>query len=75
MRHGNLIEAIKAVRQERNVGFKEAKEMVEAHIAFQPTLKKKVDKALVTAQQKFVRWMVGFLVLAAGIVLLIMLGG
>lgn len=74
LRHGNLIEAIKMVRQERKVGFKEAKEMVEAHIASQPTLKKKMDKVLVTAQQKFVRWMVGFLVLAAGAVLLMMLG-
>ncbi|MBX3332408.1 MAG: hypothetical protein KF722_18570 [Nitrospira sp.] len=74
LRHGNLIEAIKVVRQEGNVGFKEAKEVVEAHIASQPTLKKKMDKVLVTAQQKFVRWMVGFLVLAAGAVLLMMLG-
>jgi uncharacterized protein YjeT (DUF2065 family) len=62
------------VRQERNIGFKEAKEVVEIHIASQPALKKKMDKVLVTAQQKFVRWMVGFLVLAVGVVLLVMLG-
>lgn len=74
MRRGDLIEAIKVVRQERNVGFKEAKGVVEAHIASQPALKKKMDKVLVAAQQKFVRWMVGFLVFAVGVVLLMMLG-
>lgn len=75
LRHGNLIEAIKIVRQERNIGFKEAKEMVEIHIASQPALKKKMDKVLVRAQQRFVRWMIGFVVLAAGIVVLIMMQG
>jgi ribosomal protein L7/L12 len=74
LRRGNLIEAIKVVRQERNIGFKEAKEVVEIHIASQPALKKKMAKVLVTAQQKFVRWMVGFLVFAVGVVLLVMLG-
>lgn len=74
LRRGDLIEAIKVVRQERNVGFKEAKGVVEAHIASQPALKKKMDKVFVAAQQKFVRWMVGFLVFAVGVVLLMMLG-
>lgn len=74
LRRGNLIEAIKVVRQERNIGLKEAKTEVEAYIFSQPALKKKMDKVLVTAQQKFIRWLIGFLVFAAGIVLLIMLG-
>lgn len=74
LRRGALIEAIKVVRQERNIAFKEAKAEVEAYIFSQPALKKKMDKVLHTAQQKFVRWMVGFLVFTAGIVLLMMLG-
>lgn len=74
LRRGNLIEAIKIVRQERNVGFKEAKAAVEAYIASQPAIKKKMDKVLISAQQKFVRWMVGLLVVVVGIVLLIILG-
>ena len=41
LRHGNLIEAIKVVRQERNVGLKEAKEAVEAYLALEPALKKR----------------------------------
>lgn len=72
LRRGNLIEAIKIVRQERKIGLKEAKAQVEEYIASQPALKKKMDKILVEAQQKFIRWIVGFLVLAAGIAYVVM---
>ena len=74
LRRGALIEAIKVVRQERNIAFKEAKAEVEAYLFSQPALKKKMDKVLVTAQQKFIRWMIGFLVLTVEIVLFMMLG-
>jgi hypothetical protein len=33
-----------------------------------------MDQILATAQQRFVRWLVGFLVLAAGVAYLIMKG-
>jgi hypothetical protein len=69
---GNVIEAIKVVRLERNIGLKEAKDLVEAYIASQPALKKKIDKVLATAQQKFVRWLIGFLVLASAVAYLVM---
>ncbi|MDH5640140.1 MAG: hypothetical protein OEY28_02515 [Nitrospira sp.] len=67
LRQGNLIGAIRIVRQERKVGLKEAKAQVEDYIASQPALKKKMDKVLVEAQQKFIRWMIGLAVLAAGV--------
>jgi hypothetical protein len=69
---GNVIEAIKVVRQERNIGLKEAKDAVDAYIASEPALKKKMDEVLATAQQRFICWLVGFLVLAAGLSYLIM---
>jgi len=72
LRHGNLIEAIKVVRQERNVGLKEAKEAVEAYLALERALKKKMDKVLATAQQRFIRWLIGLLLVAAVIVYLVM---
>lgn len=72
--HGNVIEAITVVRQQRNIGLKEAKGLVDAYIASDPALKKKMDQILATAQQRFVRWLVGFLVLAAGVAYLIMKG-
>lgn len=69
---GNVIEAIKIVRQERNIGLKEAKDMVDAYLASQPALKKKMDQVLATAKQRMVRWLIGLLVLAAGIAYLVM---
>ena len=73
--HGNVIEAIKVVRQERNTGLKEAKDLVDAYLASQPALKKKMDQVLATAQQRFIRWLIGFLALVAGIVYFVMRGG
>jgi ribosomal protein L7/L12 len=72
--HGNVIEAIKVVRQERNTGVKEAKDLVDAYLASQPALKKKMDQVLATAQQRFIRWLIGFLALVAGIVYFVMRG-
>jgi len=74
LRSGNLIEAIKVVRQERNIGLKEAKKEVEAYLVSQPALQKKMNKVLATAQQRFIRWLVGFLVLAVGGAYLVMRG-
>jgi hypothetical protein len=72
--HGNVIEAIKVVRQERSIGLKEAKESIDAYIASQPALKKKMEQVLATAHQRFIRWLVGFLVLAAGVTYLVIRG-
>jgi hypothetical protein len=69
---GNLIEAIKVVRQERNIGLNESRNMVDAYIASQPALKKKMDRVLATAQRRFISWLIGFLILAAGITYLLM---
>ena len=69
---GNVIGAIKVVRQERNTGLNESRNMVDAYIASQPALKKKMDKVLATAQQRFIRWSIGFLILAAGIAYLVL---
>ncbi|MDH5625006.1 MAG: hypothetical protein OEY21_02775 [Nitrospira sp.] len=71
---GNVLGAIKVVRQERNIGLKEAKELVEAYIGIQPALRKKTDQMLAEAQQRFVRWLIGFLALAAGVAYFVMQG-
>lgn len=72
--HGNIIEAIKIVREERNIGLKEAKGLIDAYIASQPDLKKSIDQVLATARQRFIRWLVGFLLLAAGVAYLVIHG-
>ena len=74
MWQGNVIEAIKVVRLEQKIGLKEAKELVEAYIGARPALHKKTDKMLAEVQQKFIRWLIGLLVLAAGIAYFLMQG-
>jgi hypothetical protein len=64
---GNVVGAINIVRKERGIGVAEAKELVVTYIGTQPALKKKVDQVLTTAKRRFIGWMVGVLVVAAGI--------
>jgi ribosomal protein L7/L12 len=71
---GNVIEAIKVVRLEQKIGLKEAKEQVDAYIGSQPALKKKLDQVLATAKERMVRWLIGLLVLVAGIAYFLMQG-
>lgn len=42
---GNVIEAIKLVRVERNLGLKEAKDLTNAYIRLQPSLRQKLEQA------------------------------
>ncbi|MBI3896920.1 MAG: ribosomal protein L7/L12 [Gammaproteobacteria bacterium] len=43
LQRGNKIEAIKHVREERNIGLKEAKDLVEDYLKTQPSLQRKLD--------------------------------
>ena len=71
---GNVVGAINIVRKERGIGVAEAKELVVTYIGTQPALKKKVDQVLTTAKRRFIGWMVGVLVLAAGIAYFVIRG-
>jgi ribosomal protein L7/L12 len=42
---GQMIEAIKHVRVERKLGLKEAKDLVDAYIRSQPSLREKMEQA------------------------------
>ncbi len=64
---GNVVGAINIVRKERGIGMAEAKELVVTYIGTQPALKKKIDQVLVTAKRRFIGWIAGMLVVAAGI--------
>lgn len=64
---GNVVGAINIVRKERGIGVAEAKELVVTYIGTQPALKKKIDQVLTTAKRRFIGWMVGVVVVAAGI--------
>lgn len=71
---GNVVGAINIVRKERGVGMAEAKEHVITYIGTQPALKKKIDQVLATAKRRFIGWIAGVLVVAAGIAYFVIWG-
>ena len=58
---GNLIEAIKIVREAEGIGLKEAKDRVEAWIATQPVLKSQLETRSREARGGF--WVLAIMVL------------
>ncbi len=62
---GNVIEAIKVVRAERNLGLKEAKDLVDAYIRSQPSLRQKMEQAQAEMWQKLKRGLLVALIFAA----------
>ena len=71
---GNVVGAINIVRKEQGIGVAEAKELVVTYIGTQPALKKKIDQVLTTAKRRFIGWMVGVLVVAAGVAYFVIWG-
>ena len=63
--NGELIDAIKLVRQDRNMGLKDAKDALDAYMRTQPELQRR--GAAVQAEQirRFVHWTAALAVLLA----------
>ena len=62
---GDVIAAIKVVRAERNLGLKEAKDLVDAYIRSQPSLRHKMEQAQAEMWQKLKRGLLVALIFAA----------
>jgi ribosomal protein L7/L12 len=62
---GDVIAAIKVVRAERNLGLKEAKDLVDAYIRSQPSLRQKMEQAQTEMWQKLKRGLLVALIFAA----------
>jgi ribosomal protein L7/L12 len=62
---GDVIAAIKVVRAERNLGLKEAKDLVDAYISSQPSLRQKMEQAQTEMWQKLKRGLLVALIFAA----------
>ncbi len=62
---GQMIEAIKHVRVERKLGLKEAKDLVDAYIRSQPSLREKMEQAQAEMWQKLKRGLIVALIFAA----------
>lgn len=56
LHQGNKIEAIKIVRQERNLGLKEAKDAVDEYVRSQPSLEATLSRAQVKARNHLLLW-------------------
>jgi ribosomal protein L7/L12 len=64
---GDVIGTIKVVRQERNLGLKEAKDLVDAYIRSQPSLRQKLEQAQAKMWQKLKRGLLVVLIFAAAV--------
>jgi ribosomal protein L7/L12 len=62
---GDVIGAIKVVRVERNLGLKEAKDLVDVYIRSQPSLRQKMEQAQAEMWQKLKRGLLVALLFAA----------
>lgn len=62
---GDVIGAIKVVRVERNLGLKEAKDLVDVYIRSQPSLRLKLEQAQAEAWRKLKRGLIVALIFAA----------
>jgi ribosomal protein L7/L12 len=62
---GDVIGAIKVVRVERNLGLKEAKDLVDAYVRSQPSLRQKMEQAQAEMWQKLKRGLIVALLFAA----------
>jgi hypothetical protein len=62
---GEVIEAIKLVRSERSLGLKEAKDLVDAYIRSQPSLRQKMEQTQAEMWQKLKRGLIVALIFAA----------
>jgi hypothetical protein len=66
---GQVVEAIKLVCVEQNIGLKEANAQVEAYVQTQPSLRNQIVQAQADAREGLLRWLVFLLVGGAGLFL------
>ena len=62
---GNKIEAIKIVRKDRGVDLKEAKDIVERHVATHPGLQMQMETAQAASRQGFLPWLMAVIIIGA----------
>ena len=69
---GQIIEAIKLVRLERNIDLKGAKDQVDAYLRQQPVLKKKVEQIQADSRNGLLRWAAFLLIGGTGLAYLLL---
>lgn len=64
---GYMIEAIKLVRLEQNLGLHEAKDVIDTYLRSQPALKNRIDEAQADAREGLFRWVIFLLIGGVGL--------
>jgi ribosomal protein L7/L12 len=64
LQRGNKIQAIKFVRQDRNIGLKEAKDAVDDYLRTQPALQSSLAVAQAGATRSALGWLAALVALA-----------
>ena len=64
LQEGNKIEAIKIVREERNIGLKEAKDAVDDYVRSEPSLSSAMVTAQAEGKRRILLWLAAFIALA-----------
>lgn len=72
LRKGQIVDAVKLVRLERNIGLHEAKDAIDTYLQSQPTLKKRIDDARADAQEGLLRWLIFLLTGSVGLAYVLM---
>lgn len=69
---GQVVDAIKVVRLEQNIGLNEAKEMIDRYLLSQPTLKNRIDETQADTREGLFRWLIFLLIGGAGLAYVLM---
>jgi len=64
LHHGNKIEAIKIVREERHIGLKEAKDVVDDYVRSHPGVQSSLAAAQSETKRRALLWLAALIVLA-----------
>ena len=64
LHHGNKIEAIKIVREERHIGLKEAKDVVDDYVRSHPGVQSSLAVAQAETKRSALLWRAALIVLA-----------
>jgi len=67
LRKGNTVEAIKLLRLERNLGLKEAKDLVDDYVRRDPLLQRSLEQAQAETKRGCLLWLVGLLAAGAAV--------
>ncbi len=55
---GQILDAIKLVRLEQNIGLHEAKGLVDSYLRSQPTLRNRIEEVQADAREGLFRWLI-----------------